>query len=241
MESEPNTQIYLRLPRQALSDQVVMHIQNLILSGELLAGDQLPSQKELAAQFGVSTAVIREAIGVLAERGLLEAHAGSGTFVSQTTQDTISKTLSLLFQQGQVSAQHLNEARRTLEVEIAGLAATRAKSGDIARLDATVERMGHSLDDFEQYIEADLDFHLALAEATHNPLYPMLVGALLAVQRDSRPLVFLASGGPAAVQISQLAHHEICDAIRRKDAEGAQKWMRQHLSRGASITLEETG
>lgn len=238
-ETNPNPQTYFRLSRQVLGGQIVVHIQNMILSGELRAGDQLPSQRELAASFGVSTAVIREAIGVLAERGLLEAHAGSGTFVSQTTQDTISNTLSLLFRQGHVLAQHLNEARRTLEVEIAGLAATRAEPADIARLEDTVERMERHLDNFEQYIEEDLEFHLALAEATHNPLYPMLVGALLAVQRDSRPLVFLASGGPAAVQTSQAAHREICGSVRSNDVGAAQEAMRHHLSRGTLVPPEE--
>jgi GntR family transcriptional repressor for pyruvate dehydrogenase complex len=223
--------LYHPVTRGHLTEQVTSQIQELILSGELLPGDKLPSQRDLAASLGVSPVVVREAIKTLEERGLLEARVGSGTYVSELTHESIADTLGLLLRQGKMSFDHLHEVRRTLEIEIAGLAAARAQPDDIVKLEVAIQQMDEGLDRPNLYIEADFEFHLALARSTQNPLFPLLTFTLLDVLQRSRELIFQVPGAPGR---GQTYHRAICERVRHGDVEGARAAMQEHLRQVAS-------
>lgn len=230
-EDQTDRSLYQPVTRGHLTEQVSSQIQELILSGELLPGDKLPSQRDLAASLGVSPVVVREAIKVLEERGLLEARVGSGTYVSELTHQSIADTLSLLLRQGKMSFDHLHEVRQTLEIEIAGLAAARAQPEDIAKLAEAIQHMDLGLDNPDQYIDADFEFHLALARSTQNPLFPLLTFTLLDVLQRSRELIFQVPGAPGR---GQTYHRAILDRVRCGDVAGAQTAMQEHLHQVAS-------
>jgi len=121
----------------------------------------------------------------------------------------------------------LVEVREILEPEIAALAADRATAEEIADMQEAVEAMDNAMDDPDRFIEADLDFHLALAKATHNMLIPILIDALVDLLREHRKRAASVKGG---MERSQPYHKSILDAVKAGDASTARETMRGHLA-----------
>src|ERR1700726_5022651 len=124
--------VYKVVRTSRLYEQIVQQIEESIHEGRLKPGDQLPAERELAQQFGVSRTAVREAMKTLREKGLVEAYAGRGTFVTNETARSMRHTLDRMMRGGpSEGAVHLVEVREILEPEIAALAAQR--SGEDAR------------------------------------------------------------------------------------------------------------
>ncbi|MGE5726776.1 MAG: FadR/GntR family transcriptional regulator [Acidobacteriota bacterium] len=210
-----------------LYEQIVQQIEDTILKGNLKPGDQLPAERDLAEQFGVSRTAVREAVKALREKGLVEAYTGRGTFVTNGTLHAIRQSLDLMVKIGQTDgATQLVEVREILEPEIAALAADRAEEQHLAALREAVAIMDASLENAEGFIEADLDFHLALAEAAGNPIILSLIDSIVGLLREQRLGTFETAGGP---QRGQYYHRRILGAIETRNAEQARSEMRAHL------------
>src|SRR5512135_3171303 len=154
---------YEAIQSERLYSKIVEQIQRRILAGELREGDQLPSERELAEQFRVSRTAVREAVKALSEKGLVQIRAGRGTFVTNGTLQAVRDSLGRMMRIGQMDGTgDLVEVREMIEPEIAALAAARAAQEHISAMQEAVSIMDRSLDDANAYIEADLDFHLAL-------------------------------------------------------------------------------
>ncbi len=157
--------VYKLVRTSRLYEQIVHQIEESIVKGVLKAGDQLPAERELAQRFGVSRTAVREAVKALREKGLVEAYSGRGTFITDGTTQAVRQSLDLMVKIGQPEGStHLAEVRAILEPEIAALAAIRVQESELATMREAVAVMDKSGQDPEAYIEADLDFHLALAE-----------------------------------------------------------------------------
>jgi len=224
--------------RGQVTEQVAARIQDAIVSGELTAGDRLPALRALALSLEVSQTVVREAIRILAERGLLAVRPGSGTYVSELTVRPASESLSLLLRNGNASAGQVLEVRRNLEIEIAGLAAERASDHDFASLEKALRIMDSRIDARRQYIDADFDFHMALAKATRNPIFSLLTDVLLDVLQRSRELIWTVPGAP---ERGQRHHRAIYTAVQRRDVEEARRAMREHLKQIATDGAKAEG
>ena len=210
-----------------LFEKIVEQIEQQILSGGLKAGDQLPPERELAEQFKVSRTAVREAIKNLAQKGLLEVNPGRGTFITNTTSQALRHSLSLVVKIGQSQGwEDLVEVRELLEPEIAILAAVRAQKEHIASMQEAITTMDSALDDANLFIEADLDFHLALAEATENAIIPILIDSIVDLLREQRKGIFQVEGGP---ERGQCHHKRILEAIIQGNPEAAHESMRIHL------------
>jgi GntR family transcriptional repressor for pyruvate dehydrogenase complex len=210
-----------------LYEQIVQQIEDSILKGALKPGDQLPAEHELSQQFGVSRTAIREAIKALHEKGLVEVYSGRGTFVTNGTSQAIRQSLDLMMKMGQSDASiQLAEIRQILEPEIAALAATRADEQDLATMREAIAVMEQSRQDPNAYIEADLDFHLALAEAAANPLILSLIDSIVGLLREQRMRIFHVAGGP---ERGQEHHKRILAAVEQRDPEKAREAMQAHL------------
>jgi GntR family transcriptional regulator, transcriptional repressor for pyruvate dehydrogenase complex len=219
--------VYKLIRTSRLYEQIVQQIEDSILKGTLKPGDQLPAERELALQFGVSRTAVREAVKALREKGLVEAYSGRGTFVTDGTSLAIRQSLDLMMKIGQPEGStHLAEVRAILEPEIAGLAAARAEEQHIATMREAVAVMDRSRSDGDAFIEADLDFHLSLAEAAANPLILSLIDSIVGLLREQRMRVFKVNGGP---ERGQFHHKRILEAVERRDPEKARAAMREHL------------
>jgi len=220
--------VYKLVRTSRLYEQIVQQIEESIVKGSLKPGDQLPAERELAQRFGVSRTAVREAVKALREKGLVEAYSGKGTFITDGTTQAVRQSLDLMVKIGQAEGQHhLAEVRAILEPEIAALAATRIQEPELVTMREAVAIMDRSGQDPDAYIEADLDFHLALAEGAANPLILSLLDSVVGLLREQRLRIFRVPGGP---ERGQIHHKRILEAVEKHDAEMARQAMRAHLS-----------
>jgi GntR family transcriptional repressor for pyruvate dehydrogenase complex len=229
--------MYKTVQTSRLYEQIVQQIEESITSGELKEGDQLPAERELAQQFGVSRTAVREAVKTLREKGLVEAYPGRGTFITNGTARSIQQTLDRMIRSGQAEGTvHLTEVREILEPEIAALAAQRVDEEMLSAMREAIAVMDAARKDSEAFIEGDLDFHLALAEAAANPLILSLIDSIVGLLRDQRTRTYFVEGGP---ERGQYHHRRILEAIEHRDAVGAREAMRAHLLQVREDSREE--
>lgn len=220
--------VYKLVRTSRLYEQIVQQIEDSIIKGALKPGDQLPAERELAQRFGVSRTAVREAVKALREKGLVEAYSGRGTFITDGTTQAVRQSLDLMVKIGQPDgSSHLAEVRAILEPEIAGLAATRIQDPELATMREAVAMMDRAGNDPDAYIEADLDFHLALAEGAGNPLILSLLDSIVGLLREQRLKIFKVPGGPDRGQVH---HKKILEAVERRDPDRARDAMRAHLT-----------
>ena len=219
--------MYKALQSPRLYEQIVRQIEESIRAGELTEGSQLPAERDLAKQFGVSRTAVREAIKSMQESGLVDALPGRGTFIANGNSKSMRRSLDRIMKSGRSDGwDHLVEVREILEPEIAALAAVRADAEDIKTMREAVFTMDNAAWDSDAYIEADLDFHLALAEAAGNPIVLSLIDSIVEMLREQRSMIFRVAGGP---QRGQQHHRLILEAIRRRDPQSARTEMQAHL------------
>ena len=219
--------MYQTIASSRLYEKIVEQIEKSILDGAINPGDQLPPERELAQRFGVSRTAVREAVKALAEKGLVEVLPGRGTFVTNSRSQAIRQSLDRMIRISQLDGvEHLVEVRAILEPEIAARAAAHADEKDLAAMQEAIAAMDQAGQDADAYIEADLDFHLALAEAADNPLILALIDSIVVLLRQHRVRMFFVHGGP---ERGQQHHKRILDAVARHDADAARIAMKAHL------------
>jgi GntR family transcriptional regulator, transcriptional repressor for pyruvate dehydrogenase complex len=222
--------VYKVIRNARLYEQIVQQIEESVLNGSLKPGDQLPAERDLAQRLGVSRTAVREAVKTLREKGLVEAYSGRGTFITDGTSQAARQSFDLMVKIGQQGQQeglpHLVDLRLVLEPGIAAMAAERYTDEDLTAMREAVAVMDRSQKNAEAYIEADLDFHLALAEAVANPLILSLIDSIVGLLREQRIRIFNVEGGP---QRGQFHHKRILEAMERRDPEMARSSMRAHL------------
>jgi GntR family transcriptional regulator, transcriptional repressor for pyruvate dehydrogenase complex len=221
--------MYTPIQSVRVFEQVAEQIEKRILDGELRSGDRLPTERHLAEQFHVSRTAVREAMKILAQKGLVDMRPGRGTIVidgaNAAMQDSIDLVMKLRL--GEVGgSNNLVEVREILEIEIAALAAARATEEEIAAMREAVKIMDETLDDADAFIAADNRFHEALAQATQNTLIFILVNSIVNLLSEQRKQIFDVEGGP---QRGQIHHKRILESVIRRDPQAARDTMRSHL------------
>ncbi|MCL4296904.1 MAG: FadR family transcriptional regulator [Anaerolineae bacterium] len=220
--------MYSTIHSSRLYEQIIQQIQSLVVEGVLRPGDKLPPERELAEQFGVSRTAVREAVKALSEKGLVEILPGRGTFITNFTSAMMRDSLDLIVKLGLTNGvAHLNEVRTLLEPGIAALAAERSTPEEVQQLEQAVAAMDAAMADADAFAEADLEFHLALARASQNPLIPILLDPIVDQLREHRQRIFLVEGGP---QRGQYHHRRILAAVKKRDPAAAREAMCAHLN-----------
>ena len=209
---------------------VVEQILKQLQSGEITTGARLPSQRALAQSFGVGRSSMREALNALAVMGYLDVQQGRGTFIAQQLPDanpSISK-LQAALKAG--SLLDVIELRETLECKAAELAAERSDSRHLRRLEQALRDMEESQEDYRRFLQADVEFHITLAEATTNQIFSEIVRFLLekVVGHHETFKTTLISLEYRSHSIRTLKQVLAC--IKREDGRGAAEWMREHLN-----------
>jgi GntR family transcriptional regulator, transcriptional repressor for pyruvate dehydrogenase complex len=224
-------------PRPSLSDEVVRRVVELILDEGLRPGDKLPSERELTARLSVGRSSLREAIKTLAALGVVEVAVGSGMYVADGESSLLTRPLSWGLLMGERSTREVIEARRVVEVELAGLAAERATEEEVAAIGEELALLGVNLADAEKFTRHDLAFHLAVARAAHNRVLYHVLDTLRHVLR-----AWFIEAFPRRAGDSEMTrrHPRVYDAIRRRDAAGARQAMTEHVEGAAAWLLETT-
>lgn len=193
----------------------------------MTVGERLPSERELSEQFNVSRTVVREAIRSLAAKGVISVQAGRGHSVSRVEAFAVRESMSLYLRGiEELDYEMVHEVRSTIELEIAGLAASRATPAEVRLLTEVCERMSEHADDIEFSSKADVDFHRTLAAATHNPLFMILLDAIGDVLLEIR---IETMSIPGRVNKGIEAHRQILAQVASGNPDKARDAMRDHL------------
>ncbi|MFG1706930.1 FadR/GntR family transcriptional regulator [Nonomuraea sp. M3C6] len=206
------------IEQRRASEAVRAQLIDLIEKGHYKLNDRLPSEAELAQSFSVSRSVVREALNSLNAFGLTKSYAGKGTFVASTELNS-----RLLI--GRFLPPHLGEVRRALEVPSARLAAERRGEEDLTRLEELVTQFAATEENGKR-VKIDADFHIAIAAATGNPLFPRLIADLRDVLQEQALELATIEGRTAQ---AAREHQDIFDAIMAGDGDAAARAMDAHL------------
>ena len=217
--------------------RVVQAIERQILDGRLPVGTRLPPERELAESLAVSRPVIREAVGILVTKGLLETRHGIGTTVRAVTHDEVTRPLTLFLRTSvqEVNVEHLHQVRSMLEVENAGLAATQRTDEDVVDLTRLCDEMQMAAEDPERFALLDSEFHRRLVQTTHNPLMILLLDSIQKMTAEVRVLV---GSRPHLFERVMPSHYRILEGVAAQDRDGARAAMREHLDIALAIQRE---
>ena len=228
MDSHP----FERVKHRKISDVIMQQLESMILEGSFTAGQKLPPERELAAQFDVSRPTIREAIQKLAARGVLSSRHGGGTYVSDQLGSAFMDPLQDLLSSHEEFLYDQLEFRNALEGSASYYAALRSTDTDKAKLTACFEQLqqANQAQDFVREAALDVEFHMIIAEASHNVMLLHTLRSLHAVlaKSISTNLRNLFSK-KAARSLVMEQHQTLYHAIMSGDAEAARTAAHAHL------------
>jgi GntR family transcriptional repressor for pyruvate dehydrogenase complex len=216
-----------RATGETLSRQVVGRLIDMITQERFATGTLLPSERELCTMLGVSRTVIREALQVLAARGIVTIRQGTGALVGSPSGGPMRDFLELLLRREGVTLAELLEVRRLLEVEVAGLAAQRSLASDHAAMARSVRALEMQPGSPEGYVQADVEFHQLIVRAARNRLLATVTHPITDLLRASRTASFRGAGSQ---ERTVHEHAAILEAIEQHDPEAAREAMRVHLA-----------
>jgi len=222
-----------RPQRQRLSDSIGSHIEQLIIEGALQPGHPLPAERVLAQQLGVSRPSVREALLRLEARGLLKVARSGGFEVTDVSAPTIATPLAHLLQRYPAAEQDVLELRHGLELVAAHFAALRATRADHAQLRRVSTRLAklRTTHDAVVVAQADAEFHLAIAEASHNvALIHVMHGLHNLLNTTMRHAWEVMFREPDSVRVLHEQHRALLDAVLSGDASLARDAAHLHLN-----------
>ncbi len=217
-------------------EQVAEQIQRLIASGALKPGDLLPPERVLAEKFGVGRSSLRDAIRTLEVSGVVESRHGAGTVIRELTTDALVLPISSVLLRRREMVAELLDVRRMIEPGLAARAARNATREEIEHLEAILKRQGERIRKGEKTIEEDSAFHYGIAVAARNGVVLKVLNVLMHLLRESRARSLQV---PGRVERSFAGHQRILRAIKRRDAAGAERAVKKHLSEIEAILMRK--
>jgi GntR family transcriptional repressor for pyruvate dehydrogenase complex len=210
-----------------LSTRIVAQVREALFQKELRPGDFLGSEKDLAERFGVSRIVARDALRTLAAQGIVEIKVGSGggARIAQGDARLFAEALAVQLDLAGVSVAEIMDAQRAIECLAAELAAVNATDEDLARLRELLADAESKLDDVSAYTQSSREFHLAVAQASHNRV---LVVQLISLEHVAWPSRNPTLTPKVARRILD-AHKELFALIEMRDPAGARRLMDEHV------------
>jgi GntR family transcriptional repressor for pyruvate dehydrogenase complex len=225
------------MPKKSVSKQVLEAIENMIRNGEILQGQYLPPERELAARLNVGRPAVREALKALEIIGVAEITQGKGTKINVPSVDNVFQPLVSSAYITQSDLINFTEARAVLEPKCAYIAATRAKADQLQILFNSLTKMRNSLNDPETYNAGDLLFHKTIVQATNNPvlvkIYEALARFVWQLYQETKKLPDLTVGVGF--------HEELYKAIYNRNAVEAERQMQLHIENTREKFMEFSG
>ena len=222
--------MFTKVQVSRVSEEIIRQVEQAIYSEQLLPGDRLAPERELAEQFGVSRITIRDALRVLESNGLIEIRVGAngGAFVREPNLDSLSSSLNSMLKFKKATLLELTEARKIIETATAELAADRASPEDLELLEEVVIQARKALETGDlYYMPHSVNFHSALAKSAKNYILELTVGSF-------RTLFYnvLEKLMPTRDMAEKAAedHWGIYEAVKAGDGKLARQLMEEHLS-----------
>jgi GntR family transcriptional repressor for pyruvate dehydrogenase complex len=233
--------------RTTLSGDICRKMVTHLIRGDWQPGERIPPERELCAQLGVGRASLREALKALEIMGMIETRVGDGTYACERSTFLSRPLMWAIISSCKSEAQELVDARRLIEVELAGLAAERATTADLQEIGKHLEELEkmstragekriHQAD-LDRFLRADIGFHLAIAEASHNNI---LKNALLLIRNLLQHWIADTARDEDALANTLEQHQQIFMAIAKKNQLAARSAMMHHLQQIPSFLLENS-
>ena len=219
-------QVFRAIEQKKVSAQIVDQVKALISSGKLKPGDTLPPERELMKVFNVSRPTLREALNMLSIMGFIQVSQRQRTKVKSLVPSNITEPLRHLLKEDINTSLELVDARAIIETANAELAAQRADEQDIARLESCMNQMETKLAENVSLTDEDADFHLAIAEATHNKVQTHLMFSIYDLLKEKVGICYYEDETDHIVN----QHRKIVEAIKAGDSEKARQGMEEHLA-----------
>ena len=226
-----------RIESPNLLQKIISQIKYNISIGELQKGSKLPSERAMCAMFGLSRATVREALKMLELLGLVECLHGSGYYISSNLGQTLAEPLSIMFLLEKGDIRHTHELRRAIELEIAGIASSKASEEDLQQMEELLRKIEKGTDERER-ADCDRQFHYAIARATGNPLLMILLNATEDLVDDhihDARIHILQRGNNETLINCQ--HRALLAALKARDEDAARAAITEHMDLIAASIL----
>lgn len=221
-----------KIVRLKLSDQVFEHLREKIISGELTAGDTVPSERVLMDKFGVGRPAVREALQATQYKGLITISHGERSRVNALNAnvafDQIDDIAKLLLSSEPDNIEYLKQVRKILELGTVKLAAEKCTHKDASELAELIEKQKQQLSNAKAFVKGDIAFHTRLALVSGNPLIHSITEMMLTWLFEYHSSLLLWSGKEETTLVE---HEEILEYLRTNNAEDAVTAMNDHLNR----------
>lgn len=215
----------LAVSRVNLYEQIADKLEQLILNAEYTE-EKLPSEQALAEQFAVSRNVVREALKILKERGLIESRNGTGSYITKPEAANLSDVISRMVVMDHIDYRAIYDVRIILETAACRSAAEQVTTGQLLQMEELLERLKDRTLTVKERRETDFAFHEAIAEATGNPLLAVLVRAMKNIFIEMIEKGIFITGG---IDDAIMRHARIMDALKVHDPQSAEAAMFDHL------------
>lgn len=216
-------------------EHIVQQIHDAIRSGQLQRGAKMPTERELSESFGVSRAVVREAVKVLAAQGIVESRQGSGTYVLDSPAPFVSRTILLDVPLEERAIEQLTEFREVLDTLAAQRAASRRSDEQAEAIMQAALGSQTGEDDMDAFGVTDRRFHSLIDQASGN-IYVAI--ASNSVRQTQQELTRLFASDLGSISIASAQHVRVAEAIRDKDATAAGQIMKEHVQYSGSFLLQ---
>ena len=214
-----------------LSSQTERFILDFIKQNRLIPGDTIPSEKQISEQLGISRAIVREAYKGLSAKGIITVKSGHRPKISKFNPEALQYIFMYTTLTEQISIQDILSVRSFIEIGGVGDAAEKATTEDIINLGTEMIYIEKYINDPDNFVEHDINFHIALAKATYNPLYIILLQALRQYSiKSSIEGIKLQSKEPGNDKRIIQLHQEIYESVKAHDRSAATQAMINHFS-----------
>lgn len=223
------------------SEEIYNQIRQLILDGEIHPGERLPSERKMMEMMHRSRPTIREAMRMLEREGYIKIYSGSsGAVVQELNVDNAVQSLETIIQMKGMTIEEILEFRCLTECEAARLAAKRRTDEDLERIKTIIQRSESTIGNAEEFMACDMEFHVAVAEASQNSMYSIMLQVCRNVLGKS--LTEILNRGKKSTQKVRYelildVHRKIYMAVKNQKEEEAAKWMTTHLINAESDIL----
>jgi len=234
LQDESSEVLLEPIEQKTTTELIAQRLVTLLSKGVLKPGDRLPPERELAQQLHVGRTTVREALKLLTLCGLLEAKRGDGTYVRQEFTSFLAYQIEWPVLLSVHEVDMIVEVREGLEVKAARLAAERATPGEIEKIAVFRRLLEIEGRDIERETDLDLEFHHAIANASHNEL---LCRLMLSLQDILRQYVALSNQMTDRLETTVAEHQAVYDAIAARDPIAAERAMMDHLARSKTWIL----
>ncbi len=219
--------VHVSLERTNLSQQIADHIEQVILSSPTSRmNEKLPGELKLAKQYNVSRPVVREALKLLQERGLITLKNGIGAIITRPETTTVRDAINRIMQVDKISTEELTQMRQILELSSVELAVEKLTDEHIAAMAKNIERFSDRSLPLKERVTLDEEFHKLIAQASGNDLLCLFVGVLTSLLRDYMGKGVLIEGG---IEDGIARHTQIFEALKSRDQAAAHHAMVEHL------------